>query len=53
MVVDQMRRLGLAHLIGLPTVVSPNDPRTGLSQFKWLETPDSMNGEEELPVNEE
>lgn len=39
---NQMHRLGLAHLIQVPTVECPNDPRLGSSWFKQLATPSAQ-----------
>lgn len=56
LVVDQMRRLGLAHFIDMPTVACPNDPMPRSSLFKRPATPASSDGEdqpqgkEELPI---
>lgn len=45
--------VGLAHLIGVPNVECPTEPRPGSPLFKRLATPVNTNGEEEPSVEKE
>lgn len=50
LVVDHMRKLGLAHFIGMLTIECPNEPGPS-SRFKQPTTPVTSDGDD-LPQNE-
>lgn len=49
LVVDEMRWLGLVHLIGIANVGCRNDPKPRSRRAKWLATPVRIDAEDSSP----